>query len=101
MGSFVSATIDGKSLQGVIRVPRNALRGSDRLIFVDDESRLRIRQIEIIRADAEYVYLTGGAAPGDRIVMTALETPLNGMKVRTSDDTATDSSQLATSAEVD
>ena len=101
MGSFVSASIDGKSLQGVIRVPRNALRGSDRLIFVDDESRLRIRQVEIIRADAEYVYLTGGAEPGDRIVMTALETPVNGMKVRTSVDTATDSSQLATSAEVD
>jgi RND family efflux transporter MFP subunit len=101
MGSFVSATIDGASVEGIIRVPRNALRGSDRLIFVDDESRLRIRRVEIVRADAEYVYLTGGAAPGDRIVMTALETPLNGMKVRMSDDTSTDTSQLATSAEVE
>jgi hypothetical protein len=68
---------------------------------VDDESRLRIRRVEIVRADAKYVYLTGGAAPGDRIVMTALETPLNGMKVRMSDDTSTDTSQLATSAEVE
>ncbi len=101
MGSFVSATIDGASMDGIIRVPRNALRGSDRLIFVDDESRLRIRRVEIVRADAEYVYLTGGAAPGDRIVMTALETPVNGMKVRTGDDATTDTSQLATSADVD
>ena len=101
MGSFVSAMIDGTTMDGIIRVPRDALRGSDRLIFVDDESRLRIRRIEIVRADAEHVYLTGGAAPGDRIVMTALETPVNGMKVRMNDDAATDTSQLATSAEVD
>jgi RND family efflux transporter MFP subunit len=101
MGSFVSATIDGESVDGIIRVPRDALRGSDRLIFVDDDSRLRIRRVEIVRADAEYVYLTGGVAPGDRIVMTALETPVNGMKVRTGDDAATDASQLATSADVD
>ena len=101
MGSFVSATIDGESVDGIIRVPRNALRGSDRLIFVDDDSRLRIRRIEIVRADAEYVYLTGGAAPGDRIVMTALETPVNGMKVRTTDDATSDTSQLATSTDVD
>jgi hypothetical protein len=33
--------------------------------------------------------------------MTALETPVNGMKVRTGDDAATDASQLATSADVD
>jgi len=99
MGSFVTAMIDGASLDGIIRVPRNVLRGSDQLIFVDDDSRLRIRAVEIVRADAEYVYLTGGAAPGDRIVMTALETPVNGMKVKTSADADTGKPQIATSVE--
>ncbi len=101
MGSFVSATIAGERVDGIIRIPRIALHGSDRLIFVDDDSRLRIRNVDIVRADAEYVYLDGGAASGDRIVMTALETPVNGMKVRTTEDAATDASQLATSADVD
>jgi multidrug efflux pump subunit AcrA (membrane-fusion protein) len=99
MGTFVTATIEGATLDGIIRVPRNVLRGSDQLIFVDDDSRLRIRAVEIVRSDAEYVYLTGGAVPGDRIVMTALETPLNGMKVKTSKDADTSTSQLATSVE--
>ena len=101
MGSFVTARIEGVTLDGIIRVPRNALRGSDQLIFVDDDSRLRIRAVEIVRSDAEYVYLTGGVAPGDRIVMTALETPINGMKVEISEGADTGTSQLATSVEAE
>ena len=84
MGTFVTAIIDGESLEGIVRVPRDALRGSDQLIFVDEDSRLRIRAVEIVRSDADYVYVTNGASPGDRIVLTALETPVNGMKVKTS-----------------
>jgi RND family efflux transporter MFP subunit len=86
MGTFVGASISGSTLDGIVRAPRSALRGSDQLIFVDDESRLRIRSIQIARADANYVYVTEGAAAGDRIVVTALETPVNGMKVRTESD---------------
>lgn len=101
MGTFVAAAIDGASVAGIIRVPRTALRGSNQLIFVDDESRLRIRSVDIARADAEHVYLTGGAKSGDHIVLTALEAPVNGMKVRTTDTKANDSAQLAISVEAD
>jgi len=101
MGTFVTATIEGATLEGIIRVPRIALRGSDQLIFVDEDSRLRIRAVEIVRSDANYVYVTNGASPGDRIVLTALETPVNGMKVRTGDDAEADKPQIATSAEAE
>ena len=86
MGTFVAAEIAGTGLDGIVRVPRTALRGSDQLIFVDDESRIRIRSVEIARADAAFIYVSTGAAPGDRIVTTALETPVNGMRVRTGED---------------
>ena len=82
VGTFVEARIQGASLEEIIRVPRTALRGSDQLVFVDDDERLRIRSVDIIRADADYVYLTGGAVTGDRIVTTSLESPVNGTKVR-------------------
>jgi hypothetical protein len=55
-------------------------------MFVDADNRLRIRNVEIVRADAEFAYLRGGAMHGDRISITAIESPINGMKVRTSDD---------------
>lgn len=86
MGTFVAANIEGATVANVIRVPRSALRGNNQLMFIDAENRLQIRNVEILRADAEYAYLRGGTVLGDRISVTALESPINGMKVRISDD---------------
>lgn len=86
MGSFVSATIAGSEAENIIRVPRSVVRGSDELVFVDDDSKLRIRKVNIIRGDANYVYLGGGAEVGERVVVTSLETPINGMAVRVRGD---------------
>ncbi len=73
-------------MQGLLRVPRHALHGSDQLLFVDSENRLRIRTVNIARADSEYAYINGGAEAGERVILTALESPINGMPVRTADD---------------
>ena len=86
MGTFVTASIEGVAMQGLLRVPRYALHGSDQLLFVDSENRLRIRNVSIVRADAEYAYIGGGAEAGERVILTALESPINGMPVRTADD---------------
>ncbi len=86
VGSFVAATIDGTTAENVIRVPREMLRGSNELLFVDKDNKLAIRKIAIVRADADYVYVSGGAVAGERIVATALETPVNGMHVRVKGD---------------
>jgi RND family efflux transporter MFP subunit len=86
MGTFVGAQIEGTSVDDVIRVPREALRGNSQLMFLDAESRLRIREVEILRADSQYAFITKGAEAGERIILTAIESPVNGMRVRTSDD---------------
>lgn len=86
IGTFVAASIVGTTAVNVIRVPRIALRGNRQLMFVDAEDRLYIRDVEILRSDADYAYLRSGAKVGDRISLTTIESPLNGMKVRTSDN---------------
>ena len=86
VGTFVSAIIQGGSAENVVRVPRSLLRGSNELVFVDEDNRLRIRKVGIVRADSRFVYIGEGADSGDRVVMTALETPVNGAVVRTTDD---------------
>jgi RND family efflux transporter MFP subunit len=83
MGTFVQARIDGNVVEDVIRLPRSAIRGNGQVVFVDEEDRLRIRSVDVLRADADYAYLTGGAKAGDRISVTAIESPINGMKVQT------------------
>ena len=86
VGTFVSASIQGAAAENVFRIPRALLRGSDQLVFVDDENKLRIRKIDIVRADNRYVYIGEGAISGDRVVVTAMETPVNGISVRTTSD---------------
>lgn len=88
VGTFVGATIQGSTAENIIRVPRGAVRGSRQLLFVDQDNKIEIRNVDIVRSDAEYSYLQGGAVEGERIVVSALETPINGMAVRTADDVA-------------
>jgi RND family efflux transporter MFP subunit len=95
IGTFVSAQIMGRTVSGVVRVPRSALRANSQLLFVDDEDSLRIRSVEILRADSRYAYLHGGAAAGDRISLTTIESPLNGMRVRTNANQGDDAERLA------
>jgi RND family efflux transporter MFP subunit len=82
MGTFVAALIAGTTADNIIRVPRELLRGSDELIFVGNNNKLQIRKVSIVRSDANFVYLNGGAETGERVVVTALQTPVNGMPVR-------------------
>lgn len=86
MGTFVAANIQGTTVENVVRVPRMALRGNDQLMFIDDDNSLQIRTVDVLRADAEYAYLNGATIEGNRITMTAIESPLNGMAVRTGED---------------
>jgi RND family efflux transporter MFP subunit len=86
MGTFVAANIEGATVSNVIRVPRSALRSNNQLMFVDAENRLQIRNVEVVRADADYAYLRGATLIGDRITITTLESPINGMKVRIGDE---------------
>jgi len=90
VGTFVSATIKGSAAENVIRVPRALLRGSSELVFVDADNKLRIREVDIVRSDSRYIYVGGGAEVGERVVATSLETPVNGMSVRTTDEQTDD-----------
>ena len=105
IGTFVGASIAASNVVDVIRVPRSAMRGSDQLLFVDDENKIQIRSVEILRADAQFAYLSGGAEAGEQIAITAIEAPTNGMSVRTEEsiarDAASEDEQIAARAEED
>ena len=91
VGTFVSADIEGAVVENIIRIPRSVVRGSDKIVLVDEQNALRIRQMDVIRSDANYVYVSDDGLAGARVVRTALESPVNGMSVRTTTDTGSDS----------
>ncbi|MCP3675885.1 MAG: efflux RND transporter periplasmic adaptor subunit [Gammaproteobacteria bacterium] len=98
IGTFVKATISGKSFSNIIKVPRSSIRGKNQLMFVDEDSRLRIKTVDILRADSKFAYIRDGVFSGEKITITAIESPIDGMKVRTGDEVSTDE-QLANSDE--
>jgi len=91
VGTFVTARIEGSSADNVIRVPRNVVRGSNELLFVNEDRKVEIRDVEIIRSNSEYSYIGAGAEVGEMIIVSALEAPINGMAVRTQADADADS----------
>ncbi len=102
MGTFVVASVDGVSPGEMIRVPRSTIRGSNQLIFVDADNRIRIREVDVFRFDADYAYLRNTSLIGERVVVTALENPINGMLVRTTLDEpgeSGDASRIAATGE--
>lgn len=96
MGTFVSARIDGSAVSDVYRVPNSAVRGANELLFVDADSAIRIRAVNVVRTDSEFTYFRG-VTEGESIVTSALESPIEGMAIRTEATPSGDaSSKVAT-----
>lgn len=85
-GRFVQLVIDGIEAQQVFRVPRYALTIDDKLWVVDDERRLQLRDVNIVRAEAQHVVIDQGLDAGDLVVLTQLSNALPSMKVRIPSD---------------
>lgn len=82
VGLFVAAEILGRIEAGIVVLPRSALRSGDQVLVVDDEDRLRFRNVTVLRRDQEDVLIRGGLETGERINISALEAPVEGMRVR-------------------
>ncbi len=89
IGSFVHAGIQGTTLDDVLKVPRTALRRGESVLLIDGDNRLRIRRVDVLRTDAEYAYVAAGIDRGERLVLTTIETPIDGMALRTGDSVVT------------
>ncbi len=81
VGLFVEAEIRGRTLQDVVEIPREALRGNDTVIVVDDEDRLRTRTVSVLRTNDTTAIIQSGLEEGERICMTQLDTVSEGLKV--------------------
>jgi hypothetical protein len=53
------------------------------VLIVDEEDRLRIRDVDVARAERDRVYIQSGLAPADRVTVSQIETVVDGMRVRT------------------
>lgn len=82
VGLFVRARIAGRELEGALILPREALRGADRVWTVDEASRLRVRAVRVLRQERGGVVLEDGLADDERVIVSPLELAADGQRVR-------------------
>ena len=85
MGVFVEAEIEGRQIDSVYRLPRMALRDQEYVLVVDSDSRLRRREVDVLRTDYETVFISEGLNPGDRVCVSPVEVFVDGLRVRAID----------------
>lgn len=86
IGEYVHAVIEGRSMGGVIEIPRSALRQGRQVLVVSPGSTIHFRDVEILRLTSELAFLASGLQPGETIVLSAMDAPVEGMTVRTAVD---------------
>jgi hypothetical protein len=82
IGEYVRVEIEGSELSQVFRIPRAALRDNDTIWVVTDDSTLDIRPAATIWRDTQTVFLGQGLNPGDRVIVSDLAAPVQGMKIQ-------------------
>jgi len=99
-GTFVRASIEGRTQENVIVLPRHALREKDRvwiadpvsiesetstlqegLGYRDQQTRLIFRSVDVSFADARQVVITNGIRAGEDVVTSLLAGVIDGMGV--------------------
>jgi len=95
MGSFVTAQVQASQSQSVFAIPRNAIYDGPRIAVVDKAQRLQFMPIVIYASDEHFSYISEGVnnereegvKEGLEVIVSAMGTPINGMRVKPMGDT--------------
>ncbi len=83
VGLFVDAVIEGRLVDDAVELPRGALLADGRVVVVQEDASVRFREVELLRAEGDRVWLRGGLRTGERVAVSGLGLLREGMKVRT------------------
>ena len=85
IGAFVEARIQAEPIENVIRLNRDFVR-TNQTVWVNDNGKLTIRDVEILLTDAKYAYITNGLEENEQVVTTNLSAVAEGLGLRTKDE---------------
>ena len=81
LGLFVQAEIQGGVMEGVIKVPRSALRPDNTLLTVNAANELEVTPVTLARTLEKSVLVSAGLSDGAKVIVSPMETPVSGMKL--------------------
>jgi len=81
-GMFVKAELTGVEKPAVIVLPRTALRYASEIWLIDEENKLQKQKVTLYAKDRDSVYIRSGLNQGDKVIMNAIDFPVDGMKLQ-------------------
>jgi RND family efflux transporter MFP subunit len=81
--AYVSVVFGGSTSSEYVEVPRAALRDGDSVWVVNGEDELEIRKLEVAWRRPESVLVSSGVVNGERVIVSKVGAPAEGMKLRT------------------
>ncbi len=82
IGLFVEASIQGRTVEDLIILPRSVIRNNNQVLVVDAENKMHYRDIEIYRLEDSRVLVSSGLLPGELICISPIQAVVEGMSVQ-------------------
>ncbi|MEO8324688.1 MAG: efflux RND transporter periplasmic adaptor subunit [Nitrospirota bacterium] len=82
LGSYLRAEIQGQELAGLAKVDRRWIHDQDTVWLMGTDDTLEIRQVTIAYRGQHEVFISEGLKTGDRLVVTDISAPTDGMSIR-------------------
>ncbi len=80
-GMFVTARLEGSSRESMVAAPRSALKRNEFVYVVKPDNTIDVRQVRAAQTTADEVMFREGVADGERVVVSVLTSPRQGMAV--------------------
>ncbi|WP_406828773.1 efflux RND transporter periplasmic adaptor subunit [Microbulbifer sp. ARAS458-1] len=78
-GLFVEAQIAGKTYDDISVLPRQALHEGGHILVLNEENQLGFRDMDLLQAVGDQVWLRGDLAAGEKVVVSSLGYSREGM----------------------
>jgi len=97
-GMFVTVRLEGSARETMVAAPRSALKRNEFVYVVTPDNTIDVRQVRPAQTTADEVLFREGVADGERVVVSVLTSPRQGMAV-TPIDRAGDAEVAPTAAD--
>ena len=83
-GTFLKATINGRTAKKIIAIPRTALRGKDR-VWIAEDGKLIYRKVKPVYLDENLAIISEGIDSNEQIIVSLLARVIDEMGIKIED----------------
>ena len=82
LGAYASLILPGPLYRNVAVLPRDALRPGNTVWILSDNGTLQMRTVTVSARDLMNIVIVDGLAEGERVILSHIANPLQGMPLR-------------------